>query len=165
MAATGSWNEYNGAGSTESADIANLNFGTDDSSALTPATYPITAGSNSFEKYVKIDFGGTFNYVGSLFFWHSGGAYVTGETLYCSSSGSPWSAVSYATPSMDNSSDTGSIHETIPSDMNLGIGDDVTASLSSAGSTDYVRLQLRTTASTPAGDVNQKTFKVQWTEA
>jgi hypothetical protein len=165
MAATGSWYEYNGAGSTESANIANLNFGTDDSSALTPADYPITAGSNSYEKYIKISFGGTFNYIGSLFFWKSGGNYVTGESCYCSSSGSPWSQINYATPSMTNSSDSGSVHASLPSEMNVGFGGNVLGSITSADKTDYIRLQLRTTSSTPPGDVNQKTFKLQWTEA
>jgi len=165
MAATGSFYEYNGAGSTETANISNLNFGSNDSANLTVATYPITAGSNSYEKYIKINFGGTFNYLGSLFFWKSGGAYVTGESCYCSSSGSPWTQISYATPAMTNSSDTGSVHATLPNHMNVGIGGDVIGSLTSAGTSDYIRLQLRTTSSTPAGDVNQKTFKIQWIEA
>jgi hypothetical protein len=52
-----------------------------------------------------------------------------------------------------------------PATCNLGIAGALTSSLATAGSSDYIVLQLQTTASTPAGNVNQKTFKIECIEA
>lgn len=166
MAASVTFSEYNGAGSTRSADISTMNFGSTDASDLTPASYPIQAGSYSYEKYFKVDFGGTFNYVGSLFWYKSAGAYQTDEVINCT--GSQTAAITYATPTDSASSKaTAPIGTSLPSTMTIQLGenDSVTGSLTAAGSTNYFVMQTETSASTEPGDVNQKTFTLQWTES
>ena len=165
MSATGSFYEYNGAGSTETQNITNLNMGTTDSANITVGpTNAITAGSNSYEKYIKIYFGGTFNYLGSVYLWKSGGTYVTDELIYCTDSGT--TAPTYATPVMTNSTKaTGSIYATQPATMNVHIGASVIGSLTAAGSSNYIVLQKRTSTSTPPGNTNSLTLKCQWTES
>ena len=164
MAASVTFSEFNGAGSTQTTELSNINFGTNDSANLTPATYPITAGSNSYEKYIKIDFGGTFNYVGSVYFWKSAGDYKTNELIKIT--GSSTTAPSYAAPVMTTSTvATANIGTSQPATMNVHIKGTVIGSLTEAGSSDYIVMQLQTQTDTEPGDVNQKTLTVQWTEA
>jgi hypothetical protein len=54
---------------------------------------------------------------------------------------------------------------TVPTVLTAHIKGSVIGSLTAAGSSDYIVLQLQTTASTPPGDLTQKTLKLQWTEA
>ena len=54
MAATVELCESNGVGETIEHNISNMNFGSDDSPNITPATYPIVAGDNSFEKWYRL---------------------------------------------------------------------------------------------------------------
>ena len=167
MAATCNFNEYNGAGSTETASITNLNFGAVDGPNIdiTIGSAWITAGSNSYEKYIKAMFTGTFNYVGSLFFWASGTTMVTGESIKFYSG---TAATTFATP-VATTSTKATIDITSgaapPSWMNVHINNSYTGSLVAAGSTNYIVLQSLTTTSTPAGNTNSKTLKLQWTEA
>jgi len=167
MAATCNFNEYNGAGSTETATITNLNFGAVDQANIDIAEGAawITAGSNSYEKYIKAMFTGTFNYVGSLFFWGSGAVMVTGESIkmYSGTEGP-----AYATPvATDSTKATIDITSgtSPPAWMNVHLKNSYVGSLTAAGSSGYIVLQTQTTTSTPAGNTNEKTFKLQWTEA
>ena len=165
MSATGSFYFYVGAGSTQETNVTSCNFGTLDagSMAVSNAT-AITAGSNSYEKFMKVWFGGTFNYVGSLYWWKSGGTYVTNELIYCTDSGT--TAPAYATPVITNSTIcTGSIYATQPATMNVHVMSSVIGSLTAAGSSNYIVMQTRTASDTPPGNTNSKTFKLQWTEA
>ena len=60
MAATHQWAESNGVGESETIPITTINFGSNDSADLTPVTYPITRGNNSFDKYIRCKFTGTW---------------------------------------------------------------------------------------------------------
>jgi hypothetical protein len=87
MAATVTWVEFNGSKSTFSQGSAlatNINFGNADSSNLNTAIYPVAAGSNSFEKYIKVQFSGTFTKIENLKLWKSAGDLKTGESIYFS---------------------------------------------------------------------------------
>ena len=55
MAATVRINEANGAGQTVTNNISNSNFGSTDAQSLVAATYPITAGTYSYEKWQKFE--------------------------------------------------------------------------------------------------------------
>ena len=161
MAAEFSWQEEtDGEGIVGS--IANINFGSIGSTDLTPLSYPITAGSHSFEKYISGSFGGTFTKIDNVQFWKSDGAYVTGETIFWTGS-----ATAYTTPVGDENVSTvavGSVPVADPATANVSIGGSLTGSLIAIGSTDFIVMQLQTTTSTPAGAVNQKTFTLQYDE-
>ena len=168
MAATFAWSQSNGAGETITDSIGSINMGSNDSANLVPETYPITAGNNSYEVYVRGKFTGTYTKVDNLQFWKSAGAYQTGETIFWTGSVQEGS---YATPTASASSvAVGSIPTADPGTANVSIGGSLSGSLFSSGAgdtgsyTDYIVMQTETTSSTPAGATNIKTFTIQWDE-
>lgn len=162
MAATFSWVESNGAGETESTPT-NINFGSTDAVNLVALTYPITAGENSYEKYIKVKFTGTFSTIDNIKFWKSAGTYVTGE-------GIDWDGevalASYATPTDSTSSVATTVLPTSdPGTANVSIGGSLSGTITVSGNTsDYIVMQLQTTSSTPAGAVNTKTMTLTYDE-
>jgi hypothetical protein len=165
MAATVEIDEANGAGETLSHNVANWNFGANDEKEVVPATYPIVAGQNSYTKYWKLHvtaMGGS-NKIDNLQVWKSAGAYVTGEGIQCSLRTSSYAAPTYATPTQSTYTDQ-AMPTADPAAANYGIGGSLSGSLTGAGSSDYLKAQLQTTGSTPPGNVNQKTFTIQYDE-
>ena len=156
MPATYEWSESNGAGETVQDNIANLNFGSNDSYEIVPATYPVIASENSFSKYIRAKFSSTFTEISNMKFWKSAGAYVTGEDIVAQAN------VVYATPSATATGDS-----TIPVIVGSALSVQSaagTGTITAPGYTKYIRLQLQTTGSTPSGSVNQKTFTFQYDE-
>lgn len=151
MAATFEFRESNGAGETVTNNISNVNFGSNDSANIVPATFPITAGTNSFEKWIRGHFSGTYASVTNLKFWKSAGAYVTGEDIKAAVN------ATYATPTASTSSVA-----TVTVPTTLGTALAPTAPGASPSFSGYITMQLQTTGSTPAGSVNQKTFTLQF---
>jgi hypothetical protein len=159
MVATFGWVEYL-ANATATATPTNLNFGSTLAVNLAPSTYPITAGTYSYEKWVKAAFSGTFTRIENVQFWKSAGAYVTGETINFTGQGTTFaapttSASSYATSAVGTSA---------PGTANVSIGGSLSGSLTTAGSTDFMILQTSVTSAASAGATNQKTFTVQYDE-
>lgn len=167
MAATGVLDEYNGAGETETPNVTNCNFGSNDGPNLVVATYPITVGNNSFEKWWKMTFTGTFNSVDNLKIWKFSGGYVTGESILTNAREASYGgAETYTTPTESNSIvATETLPITEPSGANLGIGGILAGSLSSPGDSDYLIEQLKSTGGTPVGDGNTKVMRFQWDES
>jgi hypothetical protein len=161
MSASFQFSESNGAGETVTDGITNVNFGSSDAPNLVVASYPITAGLNSFAKYIRAKFTGTWTEISNMKFWKSAGAYVTGEAIKASAN-----AV-YATPSA-----TGTGDSDIPTvegsalAINSAEGEAtiVYGASGVSGYSGYIRMQLQTTVSTPAGAVNQKTLTFQYDE-
>lgn len=161
MSATHHWYESNGAGEVETADISNINFGSVDAPNIVPATNPITRGDASFEKYIRCFFSGTWTEISNMKFWKSAGNYVTGETCKAAAN------VVYATPSSTPNADSdvptveGSalVIQSAEGETEIVYGGSGVSNY-----TGYIRLQLRSTGSTPAGSVNQKTFTFQYDE-
>lgn len=165
MAATVQLAEFNTGGETETDGISNLNYGSNDSANLVVATYPITVGQHSFEKYVKVHvtaMGGS-NQIDNLQIWKSAGAYVTDEMIQTNLTASGYTSVSYATPA--TASYSGNDCPTAdPGGANLGIAGSLSGALTAAGYSDYWKSQLQTGAGTPAGNANQKTYTIQYDE-
>ena len=163
MAANYTWNEANGVGEAVTVDIANLNFGSVDDHELTPIDHPIIAAQNSYGKYIKGAFSGSFTRIDNIKFWKASGSYVAGES--CQFSGS----VAYAQPVATDYSDP-AVPTSEPANPNVGISGDVDGNIDgpcddgSSCDTDYMRVQLLTTGATPGGSVNQKTFVLQYEE-
>jgi len=160
MAATFQWSESNGAGEVVTDGISHLNFGNNDSYNLNVDTYPIPRGQNSYIKYLRGKFSGTFTEISNIKFWKYSGAYVSGEEIKAAAN------ATFATPVKTASGDA-----IIPTteggalSLNSAEGASVILDISGvSGYTGYIRLQLQTTISSPSGDVNQKTFTLGYDE-
>jgi len=164
MVATVEICESNGAGEVVTHNINNVNYGNADVPNLVPATYPIVAGQRSYHKYIRLHVtGGTFNKIDNIQIWKSAGNYVTGESIQTNLKTSGYSPETYATPTTDDYTDQ-AMPIADPGSANLGIAGSLTGSLTAVGYSDYWKSQLKTTTSTPPGNVNQKTFTIQYDE-
>jgi hypothetical protein len=153
MSASFQWSESNGAGQVVTDGISNVNFGNVDAPNIVPVTNPIAAGTNSFEKWIRGKFYGTFNSIANLRFWKSAGAYVTGEDIKAVED------ATYATP-VSTTSIVALL--TVPvAEVSALIP---TAPVSNPDYSGYITMQLQTTVSTPPGSVNQKTFTLKYDE-
>jgi len=156
MALVITWNEYNSALETKSADITDIAFGSADEADLTPANNKITAGDNSFEKFLKAEFTGMasegITEIANTKVYKSAGNYKTAEALKCLGI-----AVSYSTPSESDSGDS-DIPVSEPGSQNLGLNGSGTGVLGADGESDYMRMQRQTGATTPPGALNTLTI-------
>jgi len=166
MALTFNWNQRTGAASaTITSDLGisgNLfNFQNQDvASAAEYTSYPITAGSNSYEVWLRGHFTGSFNKVQNLQLWKSGGAEGDGESLYWKDGGGS----AFVEPVTTDAYTDAVVPTADPASSNVSINDSQASSLSAAGYSDYVVLQLRTAASAEAGDTETFTFTLQYDE-
>jgi hypothetical protein len=165
MGATFAFSESNGAGQVVHDGIANINFGSNDSYDLVPATYPITRGTNSFCKYIRGKFTGSWTEISNMKFWKSNGEYKTDESI------SAGFNVTYATPTQDDQRVTGIGDTAVPTSepsQNVnsfeGASTIVYGATGVSGYTGYIRLQTQTLVTTPSGVVNQKQFTLQFDE-
>lgn len=167
MAVTAYIDERNGApAGVEQQNVSNINMGSNDSYQLVPATYPITAGTNAFEKWLKIRFTGVDNKVDNVQTWISAGTLDAQADMVTNARTSSYvEAETYAQPTASSSSvATQTMPEADPGAANLGIGGSLTGNLSADGSSDYLVLQYQTGATHAAGDIAQLTITFQWDE-
>ena len=168
MAAVFNWNQYNGSDTAETSigTGGNLfNFAANDASGTTGYdTNPITAGNNSMEVYLKADFSGTaFNKVDNLQFWLSTDFDPTaglvlkwadnGKTDYIDPVTATSTVAADAIPTGD------------PGGENVYIGGDTGGSLTAAGLSDYIILQLQASTAAAAGDTSLAEFTFQYDES
>lgn len=176
MAATVQVVETNGpsATSVDTFDPSNINMGSDDSSELNPATYPITAEADghSFEKWLRMyvaDLGGS-SIVDNIKVWLSnlGGGYKTDEGMSTNLRITGYVQASYPTGGpveTDSTVATQTMPIAEPSGANLGIGGSLSGQITTSPSySDWMVLQLDVSQNTPAGSVNQKTITFQYDE-
>ncbi len=159
MVATFGWVEYL-SNATDTATPTNLNLGSTLAANLAPSTYPITAGTYSYEKWVTASFSGSFTRIDNVQFWKSAGSYVSGEHIN-------WTGqqTAYDTPTESASAyATVAVPESDPGSANVSIGGSLSGSLESDGETDFIILQASIESSAAAGAVNQKTFTLQYDE-
>jgi len=166
MAATFAWTQENGAsGSSSKSDLGasgNLfNFkNVDDATAANYTTYPVVAGTNSFDVWLLGKFTGTFNKVDNAQFWMS--------TDFSPNTGLPvkWSCQdAYQTPSTGDTYASAAIPTSDPGSQNVSITGDTTGCLEASGYTDWIVLQLQTTTGAAAGDTSLATFTLQYDES
>jgi len=167
MAATFQWwGEYGATASPTTTDLGvsgNLfNFKTSNSlaSAADYTSYPITAGQNSYDVWLKGHYTGTFNKIQNVKFYKSAGALGAGESI-------KWAGITsaYHTPvTGDSSYASADVPTGAPGSANVSIGDDLAGSLTTDGFSDFITLQLRTTTAAEAGDTNTFTFTMTYDE-
>ena len=166
MALTYNWNQRTGAtAGTVTSDLGvsgNLfNFQNQDiASAAEYTAYPITAGNNSYEVWLRGHFTGSFNKVQNLQLWKSAGTLGTGETLYWKDGGDN----TYAAPLTTDALTDAAVPDSDPGSSNVSINASQASSLSAAGYSDYIVMQLRTTTASEAGDTETFTFTLQYDE-
>ena len=159
MVATFGWVEYL-ANATATATPTNLNLGSTIAANLAPSTYPITAGTYSYEKWFIANYSGSFTRIDNVQFWKSAGAYVTDEVIN-------WTGqqTEYAAPTTSASSyATTAVATADPGTANVSIGGNLSGSLTTTGASDFMILQASIGSSASAGAVNQKTFTLQYDE-
>jgi hypothetical protein len=162
MGASFAWSESNLVGEVVTDGIVNLNFGSADDHDLVVLSNKILRTTNSFSKYIRIKFTGVWVDITNMLFWKSAGVLLAGESVVAGAN------VLYATPTQTDTGDSA-----IPTTEGTALAIDsyeganhIEYGVSGvSGYTDYIRLQLQTTGSTPTGAVNQKTFTFQWDES
>lgn len=167
MAATFQWwGEWGTTGSPSTADLGvsgNLfNYKTynDLTTAGDYTSYPITAGNNSYDVWLKGHFTGTFNQVQNAKFWKSAGAFGTGEAL-------KWRGVvtAFANPTTgDSSYATANIPTASPGSANVSFGGNLAGSITADGFSDFIVTQLQTTTAAEAGDTETFTYTLTYDE-
>jgi len=161
MAATVTMSESNGVGEDITTSITNSNMGSTDAVNLAAVTYPITAGTNSFEKFQRFrcSADGGSSALLNWKVWASAGLSANcslktnaresdygGATAYVQPSATDRSATYGYTQAMPTSEPTGS---------NLGYGGTLGASMDITGElpkySDYLVMQIQTTIAATAG--------------
>jgi len=164
MAATFQWAQSNlvGETSTDIGSSGNLfNFKTNDTAV--PADYssnPITAGNSSMEVYLRGHFTGTFNSIDNGQFWEST-AFSPATGLQVTFDGNN---VTYATPSTTDNTH-GNVPTADPGTANVSFAGTLGGSITAAGYSDYIVLQLDTTVSAAAGDTSLAVYTLQYDES
>lgn len=159
MAASVSFSETNGAGAVVTDSISNINFGSNDSANIVTASYPIIVGNNSYEKYIRAKFGGTFTEISNVKFYKSAGAYVTGEGIDAIAN------QTYTQPvSTTSVVATDAIPTVVGSALSIQSTEGDTSKFTTPGYSKYIVMQLQTTGSTPAGAGNTKTLTLVYDE-
>jgi len=175
MAATFQWGERNGAGETETLDRSEQNWKNIDDSTTAYSSSPITAGNNSYGKYVYGKFSGTFNSIAAGLWAHTAGAMGTGLTIKASPTmTTDGDRLAYATPSITAHS---GLTLDATSVIAIGSGKAVwfgATSPSASGKaasmttnpcyTNFLTHQLQTTGSAAPGDTATATFTIQYDE-
>jgi len=152
MSAVTQISEYNGAGETKSADVANLNFGSVDASELVVNDNPINVGENSFEKKFTLEVTdiNDVTIVRNIKIWRNG-ALGANASLKTSAREASYAEPTYSAPTAAASAFTQDMPAAEPTGANVGIGGSLTGELTAAGETDLIVAQLQTVAGATAG--------------
>ena len=161
MAATVVISESNGTSPTITHGITNTNMGSADTVNLVVGTSTaITAGTNSFEKWQRFEITsmGTSTAIKNLKVWASAGlaSFATHKTNARTTSwGGAQSFDTVNGPLATDRSATYGYTQTMPTSepasANVGIGGSLTGELTGTGYSDYMIMQIQTTASAVAG--------------
>ena len=167
MAATFNWAQTYGTAPGSATDLGSsgnlFNFkNADDATAANYSSYPITAGNNSYEVWLRLHFTGTFNKIDNLQFWMSTD-FSPNTGLSVKWKGN--NAGSYQTPVATASSVAdGAVPTSDPGTANVSIGGNLAGEITAAGYSDYIVLQLQTTVSANAGDTSLAVFTCNYDE-
>jgi hypothetical protein len=178
MAAAFNWGEANGAGQTLSSGLLNVNWKNVDDTGTAYTAAPITAGSNSFEKWQYGIFYGTFNTIQNGFYDHTSGTLGTGLAVSgMVSMTTSGLALVYTTPSTTKNAnltrDYTPPNASFPTNAAIvmfgATGPDKIFGKQASSSanpcfTNYLTTQMDTQASASAGDTATLTFTLRYDE-
>lgn len=164
MAATVQISESNGSGETVHDNVANLNMGSTDAYELVAATYPITAGNNAYEKYIRVKLSNLSgsDHIQNIKVWRTG-SLSGSDVLLTNAATSGYTEDSYAQPvATDSSVATVALPSSEPASANLGIDGSLSGNLNANGEySDYLVLQLQVDSGTTAGASCTINFKYE----
>ncbi len=166
MPATFNWAQTVGAPAGTRQDLGSsgnlMNFKNIDTIGTSDySTYPVPAGSNSYEVWLQGHFTGTFSSIYDLRFWMSTDfSPNTGLVIKVKSDQQSYGQPTNATSSIA----TTTIGTSDPGTANVSVAGSLTSSLSTSGYTDYIVLQLQSTVVAPAGDTSLATFSLSYIE-
>lgn len=130
-------------------------------SAADYTTYPVVAGANSYEVWLRGKWSGTFNKIENLQFFKSSGGPDSGISIKWDGAGN----TTYVTPVATASSiATTDVPTADPGTANVSIAGSVAGNLTAAGYSDYIVLQAQTTVSASAGDSSSYVFSMSYDE-
>ncbi len=169
MASTFKWAQTNGAGSGTTTDLTGgdnnlFNYKNTDSAGTTGYdTYPIVAGTNSYEVWLRGHWTGDFNKIDNLKFWMSQDfSPNTGLTIKWKGNG----VTTYSQPTNETSTiATSAIPTSAPDTANVSIGGSLTGALTTEGYSDYIVSQLQTTVQAQPGDTSLAEFTLSYDES
>ncbi len=167
MAATFAWTQRYGApaGTESSLGISGNLFNfkrADDATAANYSSNPITAGTRSYEVWLRAKFTGTFNKIDNIQFWKS--------TDFSPATGlfvrwKPAGTSVYATPVTGLSKAVSAVPTSDPGAANVSIGTGGTGgNLAASGYCNYIVLQLATSSTAAAGDTSLAVFTMNYDE-
>lgn len=147
------WSESNGSSEVVTDGIKDVTFGSYDGCQFTPKDYPIVAGENSFEKWLRMHISSNpdSHDISDIKVWMGQGSNPLGTTyLKTNARESGYVAqTSYVQPSASDRSSTygytQNLPTTEPTGENLGIGGGLGNSMQS-GYSDYWLMQIQTGA-------------------
>ena len=163
------WVEFNGAAPDSGNGVlaTNINFGSVDSVDVVPSSYPIAAGSNSYVKYWKAQWSGSFTSVSNAKLYKSSGDLISGETIKFSGS--------YAKPGAPTQTGISApdILVALPGSNNICLPNTTGGTLwqadyksspnyASGARSSTMAFQLQTVPGIAAGSVNQKTISLTY---
>jgi len=166
MVATFEWDEFNGAGKTQTHGLSNGNFGNHDEANLdiTVEDHKIPRGENSYSKYIVGHFSGSYTQIGpNGKLWKSAGSLPSGVTLKAAMTNT------YATPTKTGTGDN-DIPTAEGSALEVHFG--ATPETATTDTTTenpaysaYYRRQLNTTGSAPTGAIGAQTITLKYDES
>ena len=159
--------ESNGVGPVVTILTGDIMAGNNDSYNENINDYPITPGENSYEKYIKLHVTslGTMTKVDNIKVWKSAGDSLGANTsLKTNARTSGYGgAPSYSAPVKTASAvATQNMPTSTPASANLGIGGSLSGSLSAAGYSDFLVMQVQTTSSETVG--KEIILSISWDE-
>ncbi len=164
MVATVQISESNTGAETVQDNIGNCNYGNTDTYEIVPANSPITAGNNSFNKFWRYYWSGSFNQIDNLQVWVSPDV-DAGLDIISNVTTSAYVQASYSTPSTGACSPcTYQMPTADPANANLGIGGSLAGTTDQTGYSDYMVSQLTTATTANPGDMTQVQFTFQYDE-
>jgi len=165
MAATVNVAEMNGATPGSNTDaVSNINMGSTDAPNLVAATYPITAGTRGYEKWirVKLDALGGSQYIKTIKVWKSAGSLSGSDVMKIYATESDWASKNYAQPvTTESTYATYALPTSEPTGANVGIDASLTATLGLDEYSDFVVMQLYVDAGTTTGNTITMSFKYE----
>jgi hypothetical protein len=112
--------------------------------------------------YLKGAWGGTFNKIQNLQFWRSTDfSPNTGLSMYWKTNGT----ATYGTPSTATAVCPNAVPTSDPGAENIYFGGTAAGSITAAGKSDYITLQLVTTTAAAAGDTSLAEYTLQYDES
>lgn len=135
----------------------------DDATPANYSTYPVVAGTHSYEVWLRGHFTGDFNTVDNLQFWQST-AFSPATGLEVEYKANNVGAYVQAVKT-ESTIATTAIPTSDPGAANVSIGGSLAGALTADGYSDYIVLQLHTTTDAAAGDTSAAVMTLQYDES